>query len=196
MLPVETDDFDSDATLLDRYRRGDEDAATQLYRRYAGRLCRITDQQLSANLTARVDNEDVLQSVFRSFFRRVSDGQYTLAAGEELWKLLLVIAVNKVRSLGKHHRARKRDVRATSGSHSLPSLSGSDAGAAYQELQFVLSELLESLPEAQQQIVQMRLEGHDINEITAQSRRARRTVERVLQDFRAELRRKLYEDAP
>jgi len=33
--------------------------------------------------------------------------------GEDLWKLLLVIALNKIRARGTFHRAAKRDVRRT-----------------------------------------------------------------------------------
>ena len=35
--------------------------------------------------------------------------------GEELWKLLLVIAMNRIRAAEAHHRAIKRDVGVTTG---------------------------------------------------------------------------------
>src|SRR5262245_27558089 len=105
----------SDASLLRRLRRGEEAAATQLYLRYADRLRAIAAAQASPDLKQRVDPEDSVQSVFRTFFRRVSLGQYDVPPGEELWKLFLVIGLNKVRAAGAFHRAAKRDVRHTSG---------------------------------------------------------------------------------
>ncbi len=79
----------TDKSLLTRYRRGDDDAATELYLRYADRLRALATNQTSALLQQRVDAEDMVQSVFRTFFRRASIGQYDIPEGDELWKLLL-----------------------------------------------------------------------------------------------------------
>ena len=70
--PVEA----SDASLLCRFRRGDDDAATELYLRYARRLTTFAARQTSPQLATRFDPEDVIQSVFHSFFRRTSDGSF------------------------------------------------------------------------------------------------------------------------
>ena len=68
------------------------------------------EEYVSSSLSSRVDPEDIVQSVFRTFFRRASEGQYQVPSGEELWKLLLAISLNKVRSVGQFHRAAKRDI--------------------------------------------------------------------------------------
>ena len=101
----------SDHSLLKRYIVGEQDAATELYLRYSDRLQAWASSQTSAALSTRFDEEDVIQSVFRTFFRRVSEGLYDVPPGDELWQLLLVIALNKVRKLATFHRAQKRDVR-------------------------------------------------------------------------------------
>lgn len=103
----------SDVVLLDRFRLGDQDAALQLYYRYADRLMRLASKSTPAELAPRFDPEDIVQSVFRTFFRRAAKGQYEAPEGDELWKLLLVMALNKVRSRAAFHRARKRDIRKT-----------------------------------------------------------------------------------
>src|SRR3954469_13337162 len=108
----------SDNTLIRRLQRGQADASTELYLRYAERLLRLAAAQSSRELARRVDPEDIVQSVFRTFFRRANLGHYTVPDGEEIWKLLLVIALNKVRATGAFHRAAKRDVRRTSGGES------------------------------------------------------------------------------
>ena len=84
-----------DKSLLHRYRRGDDDAATELYLRYAHRLRALANAQTSPELQQRVDNEDLVQSIFRTFFRRVAGGQYDVPNGDELWKLLLVIGLEQ-----------------------------------------------------------------------------------------------------
>src|SRR6478752_7985762 len=100
----------SDRSLLRRLQHGQADASTELYLRYAERLLALTAAQSSAELARRVDPEDIVQSVFRTFFRRVSVGDYDVPDGEEIWKLLLVIALNKIRTTAVHQRAAKRDV--------------------------------------------------------------------------------------
>ncbi len=66
----------SDASLLVRYQAGEDDAATALYLRYASRLLEFSDRVTGDYLLSRIDAEDIVQSVFRTFFRRVSEGQY------------------------------------------------------------------------------------------------------------------------
>src|SRR6516162_2642293 len=101
----------SDRSLLRRFRRGENDAATALYLRYAHRLLAVTRTQASPELTRLAQPEDIVQSVFLSFFRKAAGGMYDVPEGEELWNLFLVITLNKIRAKGNYFRARKRDVR-------------------------------------------------------------------------------------
>ena len=98
----------SDRTLLRRFQNGEDDAATALYLRYAKRLQRLAELQTGEELAVRLDPEDIVQSVFRTFFRRAAQGHYEIPDGEELWKLFLVIALNKIRAIAQYHRAAKR----------------------------------------------------------------------------------------
>lgn len=186
--PSEADDSNSDRSLLKRIHKGtDEDAAYDLYVRYAQRLMHLARQKTPADLATRVDPEDIVQSVFRTFFRRASAGQYDVPEGAELWKLLLVIALNKLRSHGAFHRAEKRDVQKTStldpGQEN--SKLGIDAELAKQFLQMSIDEVVSKLPEASQLIIQLRIEGYEMQEISQRVQRSKRTVERVLQSFRS-----------
>ena len=47
--------------------------------------------------------------------------------------------------------------------------------------------MLRELPEAHRRIIEMRIEGHEVNEIATAVQRSKRSVERVLQDFRQRL---------
>jgi RNA polymerase sigma-70 factor (ECF subfamily) len=180
----------SDRSLLRRLQHGQADASTELYLRYAQRLLALAAAQSSPELARRIDPEDIVQSVFRTFFRRASLGHYTVPEGEEIWKLLLVIALNKVRATGAFHRAARRDVRRTSGgeafNHALESEASRDE-AALHTLRLVVEELLQDLPEAHRKMIELRIEGHEVNEIAMAVQRSKRSVERVLQDFRQRL---------
>ena len=84
----------SDQSLLMRFQRGQGDAATALYFATLIGFMRCA-QQKGADLAGRVDAEDIVQSVFRTFFRRAAAGHYAVPKGDELWKLFLVIGVYK-----------------------------------------------------------------------------------------------------
>jgi RNA polymerase sigma-70 factor (ECF subfamily) len=174
----------SDRLLLARLRGGEVDAATELYLRYADRLLRLARRQTAADLAARFDPEDVVQSVFRTFFRRFSAGAYDVPEGSELWKLLLVISLNKLRKLGQHHRAAKRDARRTVGGEDVTQLLGNDETGAVAHLRLTIQELLESFDATTCRIIELRMEGREVQEIADSINRSKRTVERVLQNFR------------
>src|ERR1700679_4129725 len=59
--------------LLARWRAGDQQAATEMFHRYANRLILLARSRLSPRLSHRVDPEDVVQSAYRSFFADTRD---------------------------------------------------------------------------------------------------------------------------
>jgi RNA polymerase sigma-70 factor (ECF subfamily) len=176
-----------DADLVRRYRGGDEAAAADLYLRYARRLRALAGQYCGPPYTGRFDADDVVQSVFREFFEGVRRRAYDVPPSGELWGLLMVLALTKVRNLVGHHRAGKRAV------HRTTPLADPDALAADQSaadlLRLVMDEHLADLPESNRAVIRLRTEGYEVGEIAARTGRSRRTVERVLQDFRARLSR-------
>jgi RNA polymerase sigma-70 factor (ECF subfamily) len=184
----------SDHSLLRRFRRGSQDAATQLYLRYARRLRALVAARCSPQLARRVEPDDIVQSIFRRFFHRVTRGDYDVPPGEELWGLFLVIALNKIRSEEAFHRADKRDVRlAATGAepqHLLETQPAGDDGA-YAVLQLTIDDLLEALPPQSRLMVELHIQGYQVADIALRTGRSKRTVERNLQEFRARLRRLL-----
>lgn len=187
---------DSDRELLQHFLEGQEGAATVLYERYAKRLHAMARVNESAELRQRVDADDIVQSVFRSFFRRASLGCYQIPAGDDLWKLLFVITLQKVRSAGTYHRAAKRDIRVTShGDWLLESARKQNSldEWALIEMRMLVGEVVEKLPASHQRMIQLRMEGHEVSEIAIRTERSKRSVERVLHDFRRVLRDKLEE---
>ena len=181
-----------DEKLLARCREGSEDAATALYFRYASRLQNLADNQSAPRMAVRMDTEGVVQSVFRTFFRRAKSGQYEVADGEDLWNLFLVIALNKIRTTAKHHRAQKRDVEKT---QTLADSAGTPNAStdireeeALNVLKLTINELLEKLPNSNKDIVFLRIDGFEVSEIAEKTGRAKRTVERIIQNFKRRLK--------
>lgn len=186
----------SDGSLVRSIRAGDDSAATDLFERYVARLKRLAGRELAHELSGRLDSEDITQSVFRTFFRRLGEGRYDVPEGETIWNLLAVITLNKVRSIGSHHRASKRDIRKSSAAD-LASLGNVLATSedAIRILHLTIQDVVGDLPAVQQQIIHLRLEENDIASISQKVGRSKRTVERVLQGFRADLQ-KAIDDQP
>ena len=197
MAPAKAEADFSDECLLRQCRQGDEDAATRLYTRYVNRLRALAEARCSRALARRVDPDDIVQSAFRSFFRGVRQGFYDVPEGEDLWKLLLVIVLNKIRAKGAFHRAAKRDVRLTESvdwSQSAPDDHPGSGDFDKVFLRMVIQEALEQLDPRQREMVELRIQGHEVAEIATITGRSKRTVERILQEVRERLRVLLSQD--
>jgi len=187
----------SDHDLVVQLQAGDELAATTLYQRYAEQLRALAAADQPLAFACRLDPEDIVQSVFRTFFRRVLIDYYDVPPGEDLWQLFLVIGLNKIRNVGKFHRAQKRDAFRTVHIGTDSEVHGAGATPSsvdWATLKQVIDEMLMGLPETFGAVVQLRIEGYDVGEIAKRLGRAKRSVERILQEFRQQLRVLLDED--
>jgi RNA polymerase sigma-70 factor (ECF subfamily) len=179
--------------LRERLRVGDEAAAEEVFRAYVGRLVALAERHLERTVRQRVDPEDVVQSVFRSFFRRQGAVQWQLEGWRHLWALLAGITVRKCRRQNRLARAACRDVRR----EVHPEPLGSGGGGALRgppdpeptpEEAVVLAELVEhllaGLPRSEQQIVSLTLQGEAIPAIAAQVGCSERKVYRIQAQLR------------
>src|SRR5262245_8880200 len=101
---------DRSGDLVARWRAGDQQAAEQLFHRYAQRLIALTRSRLPSLLSRRVDAEDVVQSVYRSFFAGAREGRYDLRQGGDLWQLLVTITFHKLYHQVKRNTREKRAI--------------------------------------------------------------------------------------
>jgi RNA polymerase sigma-70 factor (ECF subfamily) len=189
----QADEGPSDHSLLLQFRSGDQDAAATLYHRYAHRLRALAYDRQCSDLASRLDCEDIVQSVFESFFRGVYRGSYDVPAGEELWHLFLVITLNKIRAKGVYHRAAKRDVRMTAGNQGIeryPDPLHSNESATVL-LKMSVEDALSQLSPQHKEVVELRMEGHEVAEIAQRTGRSKRSIERILQECRKKLARLL-----
>jgi RNA polymerase sigma factor (sigma-70 family) len=100
--------------LISRVRNRNEQAAAELVRRYEPLIEKaVRFPLMNSGLRRYVDSQDVCQSVLISFFNGVVAGQFHLDAPDQLEKLLVRMARNKVLDEARHHRASRRDLRLT-----------------------------------------------------------------------------------
>jgi RNA polymerase sigma-70 factor (ECF subfamily) len=176
-------------TLLALWRAGDQDAARRLFDQYVDRLVALARGRISQRLAGRVDPEDVVQSVFRTFFIRVKAGQFTIEDQDDLTKLLVRITVHKTLRQVEFHDAAKRstnqEVRQGSADHEqLAQLldrepTPDEANAFLDQLEH----FLEKRTPFERQILELKMQGYSNEEIAQKlgtyDRKIRRVMERI-----------------
>ena len=85
----------SRSSFIERLQAGDPKAEEQLYTRYAQTLIQVAQKNLGKVVKRRLDAEDVVQSVFRTFIRRNAEGEFQIKSSDKLWRLLVKITVLK-----------------------------------------------------------------------------------------------------
>jgi len=150
---------------------------------------------LSARIRGREDEEDVLQSMYKSFCLRQRRGDFDLSNRDELWKRLVQITLRKARNTANRHLLAKRDVRRDVSGSAAPVDDLDDPTALLNQLDIddptpaeaaLLNEALEQRFQALRGpelrvIAQKKLEGFTNQEIAAELQCTVRTVERKLE---------------
>jgi RNA polymerase sigma-70 factor (ECF subfamily) len=175
--------------LMARLRAGDREAAEQVFRRFAHRLIGLARSQLDSFLRSKVDPEDVVQSVFRSFFARRADGRLDVENWDSLWRVLTVITVRKCGRQIERFHTRARDCRkeisleamSPEGGACWEALASDPTPSEAAMLAETVEQLLRGLKERERPILVLKLQGCTIPEISTQLGRSERTVYRVLE---------------
>jgi RNA polymerase sigma-70 factor (ECF subfamily) len=173
--------------LMARLQRGDAEAAEVIFEQYAQRLINLARKRLDGTLRRKVDPEDVVQSVFRSFFRRQADGRMQVGNWDSLWGLLVVITLRKCGRCLEYFRAARRNVRR----ETVPP-EREDFGPGWEAmaddptpsqaamLAETVDHLMRSLEPRDRSILELSLQGLAAPEISARAGCTERTVFRVM----------------
>jgi RNA polymerase sigma-70 factor (ECF subfamily) len=159
------------AELIRRVRAGDADAAAEVVRRYEPEIRRAVRLRLTDPKLRRVlDSMDICQSVLANFFVRAAAGQFDLEQPDQLLRLLVVMARNKLRDQVSYHQAACRDQRRLEGD---PTAGFAEvrAGAASPSESLSAKELLQTVRSAltpdERDLADQRALGHDWQAIAA-----------------------------
>lgn len=156
--------------LIARVRRGDEEAATLLVRRYESAIRRAVRIRLADRRLERVlDSMDICQSVLASFFVRAALGQYELDAPEQLLRLLATMARHKLADQVDRERAGRRDHRRLAGGGDVAHAPAAEPGPGEQvAARELLQEVRRRLSPDERRLAELRQEGLEWGEIAAQ----------------------------
>jgi RNA polymerase sigma factor (sigma-70 family) len=192
------------ANMMARLRTGDQDAAALVFDRYAKQLIHLAWRRLGPKLRQKVDPEDVLQSVFRSFFSHQAAGEITgLESWDNLWGLLVVITMRKCRrQIRKFHSATRdvaREIPAPDSDPDSDSGSGISSDEPTPEEAVTLTDTIEHLMSRmdprQQEIFTLTLRGCTVTEISKQLGCTERLAFRVLKRVKEVLEDMLEQEA-
>lgn len=181
--------------LMTRLRQSDPDAARQIFERFAHRLIGLARTHLDSRLRGKVDPEDVMQSVFKSFFRIQRENAVEFSEWDDLWSLLAVITLRKCGHRAAYFKAACRDFRRESMSHAGADEAGWEAIAREPTpleammLSEAVVEMLRPLDERDRLLASLALQGYTRMEIAEQIGCTERTVYRVLERLRRQLER-------
>ena len=94
---------------IDEARIGDEQARFELWNRYFQRLIALARTRMDARVRRLQDEEDIACQTFQSLFDAIQKGGiHPNADREDLWRLLVAIADNKIHDARKSLFAKKR----------------------------------------------------------------------------------------
>jgi len=156
--------------FLRRIRAGDDAAAMELVRRFEPLIRREVRLRIGDDrLNRAFDSADVSQSVFASFFTRAAGGEFELSGPEQLARLLVTMARNRLVSRVRKERRQIRDVRRVqTESDTLGNLA--DTRATPSKIvgdKEELALLRAAMNKEEQQVFELRTEGLSWDEVAA-----------------------------
>ncbi|TWU55913.1 ECF-type sigma factor [Rubripirellula reticaptiva] len=94
---------------IDLVKAGDSAAANQIWQHYFDRLVRAVRARLYGQNRAVSDEEDIVLSVFDSFYVAAENGRFPdLSDRDDLWRLLLRMSARKVVDKRRHDKRQRR----------------------------------------------------------------------------------------
>ena len=173
------------------------EAARALFERFTRRLIGLARGHLDTRLHHKIDPEDVVQSVYKSFFLRYGEGTLTAEGWDGLWGLLMTITLRKCADRVRYHRAECRDLAREAAAPAdaegaepwRDALGREPTPEEAAVLAETVEQLLRGLDGDERPIVELSLQGYSTQEISERLGRAERSVRRLRERVRRQLER-------
>jgi eukaryotic-like serine/threonine-protein kinase len=181
----------SNSDLLGLWKQGDQRAAQILVDRYMTRLTALARSRLSQKLSRRLDAEDVVLSAWRSFFVAVHHSRVHVPDDDNLWPLLVTLAMRKLQRQAQRHRAERRSIEQEISFDSAdvwPEIVSQEPGPEHAiQLTHDIETLMARLDPADREILTRRLQGEELEAIAGKVNCSERSVRRAMQRVRLQL---------
>lgn len=174
-----------------------------LFERFSRRLIGLARVHLGERFQHKIDPEDIVQSVYKSFLIRYGDGALAAEGWEGLWGLLTLITIRKCADRARYYEADCRNLHREAGAPVSADSAASWLHATGREptpdeaavLTETVEELLGRLQGDERAIVELSLQGFSTQEISEQMGRAERSVRRLRERIRKHLEQQQAEAA-
>lgn len=179
--------------LIAGLREGNQQACMDFWNQYGMLLEGVAKKQLSDRLQRRLGPDDVVQSACRTFFRRVSDGQFDLPDADALWRLMCAITLTKAKRAARDQQRQKRgidkeqyldDTREDGSASAAEPASQSESPLMAVMFTDQLQSLLDSLEPLECEVLDLKLQHFSTEEIAEKLQRSERTIRRVAERIR------------
>ena len=187
---------------IDQVKFGDSAAANRIWQHYFDRLVRAVRGRLRGQNRAISDEEDIVLSVFDSFYAAAEQGRFPdLTDRDDLWRLLLRMSARKVVDKRRYDQRQRRG-----GSVEVHSLAGSDetvieiiGNEPSPEMVLMMQESMERFFSHLgvghlQELAGAKLEGYSNAELAQRFECSERTIERRLHLIREKCQQQLIVD--
>jgi RNA polymerase sigma-70 factor (ECF subfamily) len=177
--------------LIDGLTRGDAQVLRAFYAEYGPMLRTIADSRLAPGMRRRFDADDVIQSTFRTFFRRAQVGYFQFEDNQRLWNLLCAITLTKLREKARFHQRQSRgvgrevatetaDETGESGMEDASFVASGPTPDAAVEFADTFDNLVASLDEDERRLIDLKLQDQTNDEAAEALGLSERTVRRML----------------
>ena len=190
---------------IERAKAGDSLAEHQLWQHYYAKLIKATKSKLRSQQGGTFDEEDIVISVFESFYRAAEAGRFPdLTDRDDLWRLLLKMSARKIvdqqRRAGRTKRGGNKIIwtlgDARTQEDGFIELNGDEPTP---EMVAMMAESFEQLLShlgdgSLREIAVGKMEGYSNSELAAKYECSERTIERRLRLVREKCQQELLND--
>lgn len=189
---------------IELVKTGDSMAANRIWQHYFDRLVRAVRGRLYGQNRAVSDEEDIVLSVFDSFYDAAANGRFPdLSDRDDLWQLLMRMSARKV--VDKHRRDNRRrrggnvNVQSLDQTAEEESVFEAIGDEPSPEMVLMMQESVEKLffhlgVGNLRELAGAKLEGYSNAELAARFGCSERTIERRMHLIREKCKRELFED--
>lgn len=186
---------------IDLIKEGNATAADQIWHHYFDRLVRSVRRNLRDQNRGMSDEEDIVISVFESFYRAAENNRFPdLLDRDDLWRLLLKMSARKIVDKRRHDRRQRRGagvrVQSLDGAGRDEEVLQAIGDEPTPEMALILEESIERLLAhlgvgQLREIAVAKLEGFSNAEIAQRCECSERTIERRLHLIREKCQQEL-----
>lgn len=177
--------------LLERIRKGDEEAARELLQRFEPHVRRVVRQRLPMVMRSKFDSMDFVQSVWGEFFPKLRKGEIDFDSPQRLAKFLTLVARAKVTTEYRKRFGKKfdlhKEVDMGTGLLYVPGKGGEPSPSQQAVAHERMEEILRGRPELHKKVIEMRSQDFTFVEIAEKLGIDERSARRILHDIAKEL---------